>query len=74
MGPCAWCRGRPTRLDEREGVIGAIIITSLGLLVGLAGLYVAWRFVRGLPAEDHSAPTDGQATQVRDTQADAPDD
>ena len=37
----------------------ALIITAIGLLVGLAGLYVAWRFVRSLAVEDHSPPAGG---------------
>ena len=34
---------------------GAFIITGLGLAVGLAGLYLAWRLVRLLPVERHDA-------------------
>ena len=75
MGPCAWRRGRLTRLDEREGVIGAIIITGLGLLVGLAGLYLAWRFVRGLPTEDHTQQAgDADTAPPKETKPDPMDD
>lgn len=35
--------------------LGALIITGLGLAVGLAGLYLAWRLVRLLPVERHDA-------------------
>ena len=41
---------------------GAIIITGLGLAVGLAGLYLAWRLVRLLPVERHDAAGGDDAT------------
>ena len=34
--------------------VGAVVITFIGLVVGLAGLGLAWRLVRGLPTDDHS--------------------
>ena len=36
--------------------IGALIVAALGLAVGLAGLYLAWRLVSRLPAERHDPP------------------
>ena len=33
--------------------IGAVAITFIGLVVGLLGLGLAWRMVRGLPSDDH---------------------
>lgn len=41
---------------------GAFVITGLGLAVGLAGLYLAWRLVRLLPVERHDAAGGEDAT------------
>lgn len=38
--------------------IGAVAITFIGLVVGLCGLGLAWRLVRGLPMDEHPKATD----------------
>ena len=38
--------------------IGAVAITFIGLVVGLCGLGLAWRLVRGLPMDEHPKPPD----------------
>lgn len=43
--------------------IGAVAITFIGLVVGLAGLGLAWRMVRGLSMDDHSAKANAKAEQ-----------
>ena len=43
--------------------IGAVAITFIGLVVGLAGLGLAWRMVRGLSMDDHSAKPNAKAEQ-----------
>lgn len=51
--------------------IGAVAITFIGLVVGLCGLGLAWRLVRGLPMDEHPKAPD--ASDAADT-ADAPED
>ena len=43
--------------------IGAVAITFIGLVVGLAGLGLAWRLVRGLSMDDHPTRPDAKAEQ-----------
>lgn len=51
--------------------IGAVAITFIGLVVGLCGLGLAWRFVRGLPMDDHpKAPDASAAADEADTSED----
>lgn len=33
--------------------IGAVIVFCLGLVVGIGGMWLAWRMVRRLPTDDH---------------------
>ena len=51
--------------------IGAVAITFIGLVVGLCGLGLAWRLVRGLPMDEHPKAPD--ASDAADT-ADTPED
>ena len=41
--------------------IGAVAITFIGLVVGLLGLGLAWRMVRGLPTDEHPKAADPAA-------------
>ena len=36
--------------------IGAVIVFCLGLVVGIGGMWLAWRMVRRLPADDNTPP------------------
>ena len=40
--------------------LGAIVITGVALFVGLGGLYLAWRFVDGLPTDRPGEPLELQ--------------
>ena len=53
--------------------IGAVAVTFIGLVVGLAGLGLAWRMVRGLSTDDHSPGTDAK-TEKDDAAATERDD
>lgn len=51
--------------------IGAVAITFIGLVVGLCGLGLAWRLVRGLPMDEHPKATDASdAADTADTSED----
>ena len=36
--------------------IGAVIVFCLGLVVGIGGMWLAWRMVRRLPTDDNTPP------------------
>ena len=58
--------GRPMTIN-----IGAVAITFIGLVVGLCGLGLAWRFVRGLPMDEHpKAPDTSDASDAGDPSED----
>lgn len=40
--------------------LGAIVLTGVALFVGLGGLYLAWRFVDGLPTDRPGEPLELQ--------------
>ena len=50
--------------------IGAVAITFIGLVVGLCGLGLAWRFVRGLPMDEHPKAPDASDTEESDPSED----
>ena len=51
--------------------IGAVVVTFIGLVVGLSGLALAWRLVRGLPTDEHPKATDApDATDTGDASED----
>ena len=53
--------------------IGAVAVTFIGLVVGLCGLGLAWRMVRGLPTDEHpKAPdaSDASDAESSDTSED----
>ncbi len=47
--------------------IGAVAITFIGLVVGLLGLGLAWRIVRGLPTDQHPKAAAPRADVERDS-------
>lgn len=51
--------------------IGAVAVTFIGLVVGLCGLGIAWRLVRGLQMDEH--PKGKDASDAADAE-DAPED
>lgn len=48
--------------------LGAILITVVGLIVGLSGLLLAWKLVRALPS-DHDAESAEAGSQAREESA-----
>lgn len=52
--------------------IGAVAITFIGLVVGLAGLGLAWRMVRGLSMDEHPTPSSRSDEPDRDTEPSEP--
>ena len=50
--------------------IGAVAVTFIGLVVGLCGLGLAWRMVRGLPTDQHPKATDASDTEESHTTED----
>ena len=62
--------------------LGAIVITTVALFVGLGALYLSWRFVSSLPADRPGEPLEKQLSEAREPEpapeaeareADAPD-
>ena len=50
--------------------IGAVAVTFIGLVVGLCGLGLAWRMVRGLPTDQHPKAPDVSDKEESDTSED----
>ena len=50
--------------------IGAVAVTFIGLVVGLCGLGLAWRMVRGLPTDGHPKAPDASDAENADTSED----
>lgn len=50
--------------------IGAVAVTFIGLVVGLCGLGLAWRMVRGLPTDEHPKAPDASNAENSDTSED----
>ena len=50
--------------------IGAVAVTFIGLVVGLCGLGLAWRMVRGLPTDEHPKVPDASDKEESDTSED----
>ena len=62
--------------------LGAIVITTVALFVGLGALYLSWRFVGSLPTDRPGEPLEKQAmeaaeqesaAEVAEEEADEPD-
>ena len=62
--------------------LGAIVITTVALFVGLGALYLSWRFVSSLPADRPGEPLEEQVSETPEPEpepeaeagdADAPD-
>ena len=68
------CDARTTRFHVPVGPmtinIGAVAVTFIGLVVGLCGLGLAWRMVRGLPTDQHPNVTDASDTEESETTED----
>lgn len=43
--------------------LGAIVITTVALFVGLGAMYLSWRFVSSLPADRPGEPLEDQVTE-----------
>lgn len=43
--------------------IGAVIVFCLGLVVGIGGMWLAWRMVRRLPTDDHDRQRPSEDTE-----------
>ncbi len=43
--------------------LGAILITTVALFVGLGAMYLSWRFVSSLPADRPGEPLEDQVTE-----------
>lgn len=52
--------------------VGAVVITFVGLVVGLVGLGLAWRFVRGLPTDQHPTSVRPETEEAPTETGDAP--
>lgn len=50
--------------------IGAVAVTFIGLVVGLCGLGLAWRMVRGLQTDEHPKAPDASDAEKPDTSED----
>ena len=46
--------------------LGAIVITTVALFVGLGALYLSWRFVSSLPADRPGEPLEDQVSELRE--------
>lgn len=49
--------------------LGAIVITTVGLFVGLGALYLSWRFVASLPADRPGEPLEKQALEAAEQES-----
>lgn len=52
--------------------LGAIVITTVALFVGLGAMYLSWRFVSSLPADRPGEPLEEQMAE-REEQEPAPE-
>ena len=50
--------------------IGALIATALGLVVGIGGMWLAWRIVRRLPMDDRPSGTEAEDASFADNATD----
>lgn len=44
--------------------LGAIVVPIVGLIVGLGGMWLAWKLVVQLQQDDHSAPVDDDEAET----------
>ena len=44
--------------------LGAIVVPIVGLIVGLGGMWLAWKLVVQLPQDDHSALADDDEAET----------
>ena len=51
--------------------LGAIVITTVALFVGLGAMYLSWRFVSSLPADRPGEPLEDQVTERAEQEAPA---